>query len=349
MTESGISVPTILKPMLVIALLGLAAPTAAQGPDEGPPSVVVAAAAMESFPLEVQALGNASANESVEIRPVITATLTAIHFREGEVVESGKVLAELENVEPWAELAAARARLADSEAQFKRLSELYKSQSVAESQLNEITARREADLAAVSAAEARLAHTVIKAPFAGRLGLRRVSVGSLVSPSTIITTLDDTESIKLDFDVPEVFLARLETGLEVQAHSAAYSDQLFRGTVTSIDTRVDPVSRTVTVRSLIDNADGHLRAGMFMTVSLLKEDIRSLVVPEEAIVPERSKQYVWVVAADGLAEMREVRTGRRRPGQIEILDGLEAGENVIVEGTQKARQGQAVQARVRDT
>ena len=331
---------------LLAVMVALASPALAQSTA---PEVVVTEATVKSFPLSVEALGNAAANESVEIRPVIAATLTEVDFKEGQYVETGTVLARLENVEALADVAAARASLVESEAQHRRLSELYKTQAVAESQLAEVNARRESDMAAVAAAEARLAHTVIKAPFAGRLGLRRVSVGSLVGPDTVITTLDDTKSIKLDFDVPEVYLARLVVGLEVTAHSAAYPDRLFSGKVTSIDTRVDPVSRTVTVRSLVDNSDGLLRAGMFLTVTLLKQNIEALMVPEEAIVPERSKQFVWVVGDDSLAEQREVRTGRRRPGEVEILDGLQAGERVIVEGVQKARAGEPVAARERGT
>jgi membrane fusion protein (multidrug efflux system) len=278
----------------------------------------------------------------VEIRPVLAATLIAVHFTEGELVEAGTVLVELENTEALSEVAATRATLVESQSQYRRFTELYKTKAVSESQLNEATARRDADRAAVSASEARLAHTVIKAPFAGRLGLRRVSAGSLVGPETVITTLDDTASIKLDFDVPEVFLARLESGLTVNARSAAYPELEFQGTVTAIDTRVDPVSRTIMVRSVLNNEEGILRAGMFLTVTLLREDIKSLVIPEEAIVPERSQQFVWVVDGQNVAELREVRTGRRRPGQVEILAGLQAGERVIIEGTQKARHGQPV-------
>ena len=102
------------------------------------------------------------------------------------------------------------------------------------------------------------------------------------------------------------------------------------------------VSRTVTVRSKVDNPDGSLRAGMFLTVNVLQENIEALLVPEEAMVPEQSKQYVWVVDENSVAELREVRTGRRRPGEVEIVEGLSPGERVITEGTQKARQGQPV-------
>lgn len=330
-----------VRHLLLLGLLLLSPTLLAQAPGAAP-AVVVDRATLKSFPLSVEALGNARANESIELRPVISAILMSANFDEGQFVEAGSVLAELENVEPLAELASARANLAESEAQYQRLNKLFKTNVVAQSEVYEIAARRQADLAAVSAAEARLAHTVITAPFSGRLGLRRVSPGSLVTPLTVITTLDDTASIKLDFDVPEVFLALLKPGLEVTARNVAYPDQVFRGIVSSVDTRVDPVSRTVTVRAKVDNADGHLRPGMFLTVSLLRQDLIALMVPEQAIVPERSQQFVWVVDEASVAELREVRTGRRRPGEVEILDGLAPGDQVIIEGTQKARAGQPV-------
>jgi membrane fusion protein (multidrug efflux system) len=180
-------------------------------------------------------------------------------------------------------------------------------------------------------------------PFAGRIGLRRVSLGSLVGPGTVITTLDDTDVIKVDFDLPEVYLSRLEPGLTVRARSAAWPDQEFVGSVSSVDTRVDPISRTIRVRSVMPNENGLLRPGMFLTVTLLNESVEALVIPERALIPERSMQYVFVVADNRIAERRVVRIGRRRPGEVEILEGLSAGEMVIVDGTQKARDGQTVQ------
>jgi membrane fusion protein (multidrug efflux system) len=307
------------------------------------PGVVVSEVVIKPFPLSAEALGNARANEAVEIRPEITAAIVEILFEEGQTVAKGDILVRLESSEPLAELAAARAALVDSESQYRRSNELFKTRVVSESQLEQLEAKRDADLAAVNAAQARLDHTVIRAPFAGQLGLRRVSMGSIVGPSTVITTLDDTSSIKLDFNVPEVFLARLEPGLTVTAHSAAWPDLTFSGEVTTIDTRVDPVSRTVIVRALLPNDDRRLRPGMFLTVTVLKEDVESLMIPEQAIVPERSNQYVLVVGPDDIVERRQVETGRRRPGEVEILEGLLPGERVIIEGTQKARAGQQVE------
>lgn len=327
---------------LALSALMQACPAGAQ-PQSGAPGVIVSEAMIQPFPLSAEALGNTRANEAVDIRSEITAAITDIRFEEGQQVKQGDVLVMLENSEPLADLAAAKAALVDSESQYRRSAELFKTKVVSASQLEQIEARRDADLAAVRAAESRLAHTVIRAPFDGQLGLRRVSLGSIVSPATVITTLDDTSQIKLDFDVPEVFMARLERGLTVTAHSAAWPDLQFTGEVISIDTRVDPVSRTITVRALLPNDHRRLRPGMFMTVSLLKDDVVSLMIPEEALIPERSKQFVFVVGEGNVVERREVNTGRRRPGQVEILDGLEPGERVITEGTQKARPGMPVE------
>ena len=307
------------------------------------PRVIVAEAKPLDFPLTVEAPGTARANESVEIRPQISESVTAIHFTEGQRVEAGTVLLELEDSEAKADVAAARAALVESETQASRAQELFKTKAVSASVLDQRTARRDADRAALDAAQSRLADTKIRAPFAGRLGLRRVSLGSLVTPSTIITTLDDTDTIKLDFDVPETALSLLAEGLVVEALSAAWPDQRFRGEVATIDTRVDPVSRTITVRARVPNQGALLRPGMFLAVRLLRENVSALMVPEQALVPEQSRQYVWVVGDGNAVEKREVRTGRRRPGQVEIVDGLQAGERVVTEGTQKIRPGTSVE------
>jgi membrane fusion protein (multidrug efflux system) len=316
--------------------------SAASTPAQDAPGVVVAPVTRIAFPLKVEALGTARANESVEIRPKITETVTAIRFEEGEYVKARQVLIELEDAEARAAVAAARAALLDSESKYQRAQELFESDLIPESQVESAAAQRDADQAALDAAEAGLADTVVRAPFAGRVGLRRVSLGSLVAPSTVITTLDDTDTIKLDFDVPETALGLVATELPVVAHSAAWPDEDFEGTVASIDTRVDPVSRTLTVRALLPNREHLLRPGMFLTVELLRRDVTALMIPEQSIVPEQSRQFVLVVDDEGVVSKHEVRIGRRRPGQVEVLDGVEEGELVVVEGTQKARPGSRV-------
>jgi membrane fusion protein (multidrug efflux system) len=279
----------------------------------------------------------------VEIRPQISEVVTAIHFTEGQRVEAGHVLVELEDSEAKAAVAAARAALVESESRARRAQDLFKTKAISASDVDQRLARRDADRAGLDAATSRLADTRVAAPFPGRVGLRRVSLGGLVTPSTVMTTLDDTDTIKLDFDVPETALALLAEGLPVAARSAAWDGVDFRGEVAAIDTRVDPATRTVTVRALLPNGEGRLRSGMFLTVKLLRENVTALMIPEQAIVPERSRQYVLVVGAGNAVEKREVRTGRRRPGQVEVLSGLAEGERVVAEGTQKARPGGTVE------
>jgi membrane fusion protein (multidrug efflux system) len=175
------------------------------------------------------------------------------------------------------------------------------------------------------------------------VGLRNVSLGSFVDSSVVITTLDDVETIKLDFSVPEAFLNVLVEGMTVSAGSSVYPDIQFDGKVQSIDTRVDPSSRSVQVRALIENSDGKLKPGMFMTVDLERPRGDQLLAPEQAIVPEGSQQFVFVVA-DSVVEKRLVTLGRRTPGYVVIEDGLQAGDTIITEGTQKVRDGSVVES-----
>jgi membrane fusion protein (multidrug efflux system) len=324
-----------------VAILVLIAPAAGSNPDD-PPGVRVAEARVVDFPLQIKALGTARANESVEIRSLVSQRIVSIEFEEGERVEKGRVLVQLQSAEARADVASARATLAESKSHLSRARELYKTNAVSTSELDQRLTRRDADKAALDAAQARLSDTQIRAPFAGVLGLRHVSLGSYVTPDSVITTLDDTDTIKLDFAVPETVLAQLERGLPMIASSAAWPEVRFEGRVSAIDTRVDPISRTLTVRALLPNGTGRLRPGMFLTVTLMRADVSALVVSESAIVPDRSRQFVLVVGEDDVIERREVRLGRRRPGFVAIVEGLKAGELVVVEGAQKALPGRPV-------
>jgi membrane fusion protein (multidrug efflux system) len=296
------------------------------------------------FDNEVEALGTARANESINVTAEISNIVTAIGFKEGEQVAKGQVLVELDSAEARADLAIAEAALKDSRSQFARSRELFATRALSEAQLDQLEATLVSNEARVAAAKARLEDTVIRAPFAGRVGLRRISVGSLVSPGETITTLDDLSVIKLDFSVPEVFLSTLRRGLEIRAKSPAYPDEVFGGKVASIDSRVDPVSRSVTVRAQLDNREGRLKPGMFMTVALVKSEGRALMLAEQALVPENDDQFVYRVV-DGKAAKTLVETGRRRPGEVEIVAGLEEGDVVVIEGTIKLRDGAAVALR----
>jgi membrane fusion protein (multidrug efflux system) len=319
------------------------APGAGGGRSNVPAAVTTAVVRSERLSQKLEALGNARANESVDISSKTSNVVTAVRFRDGERVRLGQVLVQLDDATTRADVAAAQAAVTESESQYNRSRELLNTQALSKSQFEQLEATLKSNRAKLQAAQARLQDTVIRAPFSGRVGLRRVSVGTLISPGDVITTLDDTSVIKLDFSVPESFVATLREGLSVRASAPAFPGRSFAGKVSSIDSRVDVNTRSVLVRALLANEDGALKPGMFLNVSLSKDDRETLVIPEEALTPEAEKQFVFVVA-DGKAQRREVRIGGRSPGNVEILAGLDAGDRVIVEGTQKVRHGAPVNA-----
>lgn len=300
--------------------------------------VVTAEAIIKPFGVEIEAVGTARANESVEVTSKTSNTVSAIRFEEGDRVRKGSVLVEFDSAEERAALAEAEAALAESMNNFKRSRDLYTQQALSVSQLDLIEATLKGNQARVDVAKARLADTIIRASFDGNTGFRRVSVGSLVSPGTVITTLDDASLIKLDFTVAETNLYMLQKGLPVRATTAGLPGREFTGKVTQIDSRVDPVSRSIAVRAELPNTKGELRPGMFMTVKLSGAVAPALIVPEGAIVPEQGRTYVFVVE-NGEATRRQVTLGKRRPGEVEIVEGLKEHERVVVEGTQNLRDG----------
>ena len=318
------------------------AETRAPGGWGGATKVVTQTLELQPLVDEIQALGTARANESVEIRPRVASLVTRIGFEEGQIVAQGDLLVELENSEIKAELAQAEASLSESLSLYNRSKELKTTQAISESSLETLLAQVKVNEANVAAERAKLRNTEVRAPFAGRVGLRRVSPGSFVDTSTVITTLDDVATIKLDFSVPETFITVVSEGMKILAHSVVYPERIFEGTVASIDTRLDPVSRAVQVRATMANDDRALKPGMFMTVDLQRDRGEVLMAPEQAIVPEGTSQYVFVVA-DGVVEKRAVALGRRIPGFVVIAEGLAPGEAVITEGTSKVRDGSQVE------
>jgi len=329
-----------LAPLLFLALY-LPFATAAAAPAT---SVIVAAARLERFEDHIEALGTLRASESVELSSSITETVSAVYFEDGDRVAAGKLLVEMTSDEEHAQLEEARAMVEEARRQYERVQSLQQQGTAAASLLDErrrdwVTAR-----ARLAAIESRLKDRLIKAPFAGVVGLRNVSVGALVEPGDVITTLDDDSRMKLEFPVPSLHLASLRAGMPVVAVTAAYGAREFRGEVKAIDSRIDPVTRSVLVRAMLPNSDRALRPGMLMRVDLLRNIRQSLVIPEEALLPVGARQFVLVVneAENNTVARREVRLGARRPGRAEILEGLQAGEKVITHGTTRVKPGDQV-------
>jgi len=302
-----------------------------------------------------ESVGTARANESVVITAKQTGNVAIIGFEEGQRVRKDHVLIELENKERRADLDQARAELEQSRAardeirqSLDRAKQLRVSGNVTEARLDQLESQfRAADgrvrsmEARIRSVDARLDDVRLNAPFAGRVGLRQVSIGALVQPGTVITTLDDVSKIKVDFNVPEIFLGRLKTDLEATAKTSAYPGKVFTGKVTAIDTRIDPATRSVKVNALFDNADDLLKPGLFLSVEIILDRREAVMVAEEAVLAEGIKHFVFVVK-DNKIERREIKLNQRLPGEVEVASGLKADEVVVARGIQRARHGQTV-------
>jgi membrane fusion protein (multidrug efflux system) len=195
----------------------------------------------------------------------------------------------------------------------------------------------------VLALEVAIADHTVRAPFTGVLGLRRVSVGSLLQSSTVIATLDDLSVVKVDFTIPETWLSAVRVGQPVMSRTDAWPKQAFPGTVSAIDTRLDPSTRSATIRAIVPNRDIALRPGMLMKVQVDRGEAPSLQVPEDSIVQRGDKHFVYVVGDDGIAHEVTITVGRRQVGRVEVLGGVDAGQRVVVEGIVRVRDGVRVE------
>lgn len=291
---------------------------------------------------QFQALGTANANEAVTITTKVAGLVRSVNFDEGKLAKKGEVLVELDDREARATLAVSSAQMRNARLLFERAQQLVKSNNIALAKVDEITSALQAAESQVEAAKARLSDLQIIAPFDGRLGLRRISPGSLVTQNTAITTLDDTSVIKLDFSVPEILLSKIAVGTTVLARNDVNPERTYNGTVRTINSRIDPVTRAIEIRALVNNEDNSLKPGMLMTVELtLAERKGALLISESALVPEGSDQYVYKVE-DQRAVRTLIKIGARKRGSVEVLDGLTAGEQVIIGGVQKVRNGTRV-------
>lgn len=290
----------------------------------------------------LEAVGTAKANESIDLTAKTTETVAVVNFKDGQSVPKGFLVAELSAREQSADVNAAIASLNEAEQTLKRVKSLTDKGFVTKAALDTAKAQRDSAAARVAAMRSRMTDRAIRTPFAGKLGLRRVSAGALLRPGDVITTLDDISKIKVDFTVSETQLAAVKPGQPVRAAAAAYPGRTFTGVVDSIDTRIDPQSRTIAIRAVFENQDSQLLPGMLLTVGIESNKRQSLALPEQALVPIEAKQYVFTVDAEEKADRKEVIIGQRDPGFVEILSGIDGTEKVVVEGTLRLRPGASI-------
>lgn len=329
----------------------LAAPVCAQKPTEPnrPLDIIAQTVAVRDLQNNIEALGNLRATESTLITAKTTKTVTQIHFDDGQRVSKGAVLVEMTNAEESALLEEARLTANEAKRQWDRTQGLAKTGAISPALLDESQRNSETANARFLAVQARLKDLVITAPFSGVVGLRDISVGSLISPGQTITTLNDDSKMKLDFTVPAVYVRSLRIGLPIEAQSHDLGDKSFKGKIFSIDNKVDEVTRSIKVRAILDNPSHELTQGLLMTV-VVRADIRkALVISEAALVPMGSNNFVFVLQpskkageSPWVAEKRQIYIGQRYKGLVEVERGLQAGEKVVTHGLQKIHAGQAI-------
>lgn len=312
----------------------------ANRPASGGRVQVVAAPVRQAAVVErIESIGTARAREAVTVTSRVSGIVAAIRFEEGQKVEAGDILVELDRTQQVAALDRARAAADDARTKLDRARRLRATQAVAEAQIDQLEAALRQAEAQVRESAAKVEEMKIIAPFSGRVGLRQVSLGALIQPGTVVTTLDDLSRLRVEFAVPEVYVARLAVGQRVVATSSAYEDRRFDGEVTVVDTRIDPATRTVRTVAEFANPDETLKPGLFLNIALtLAERPVALLVPEEAIDPVGDRTFVFAVR-DGRAVRQEVQLGTRVHGEVEVTSGVTADDQVVVRGLQRLRNG----------
>lgn len=310
-------------------------------PPGGAPPMPVEAAQVRVGMVErtVTAVGSLLSNESVVVRPEIAGRISEIAFKEGQRVTRGTVLVRLDDAIARATLAQAQASIAFSRAELSRADQLVRQNTGPLRNREQASAKLLADEAAVQLAKAQLDKQVITAPFDGVLGLRKASVGDFVQAGKDIVNLEDIDTLKLDFRVPEMFLPAVKVGQTVKVAVDAFGGRSFDGTVYAIDPLVDVNGRALAIRARVPNPDGSLRPGLFARVSLTLTTVPDAVlIPEQAIVAFGKDQFVFKVV-DGKVAQTRVTLGERRNAEVEISKGLAPGDMVVTAGQLKIRDG----------
>lgn len=309
-------------------------------PSRGPRTVTVETALItrEMLKQTVEAVGTSRARQSVEITPFASGRLVELAVTPGQKVQSGAILARLDDEIQRADLTEAEALLEEQTRATERAEQLRASRSVAQTTVEAAHAKLAVARATVNCAKRRLEDRVIRAPFDGQLGMADADLGALINAGDMLTRLDDLSEVEVEFSLPETLYADIRIGMPVNAIAAAFPGREFMGKVTEIDNRIDRISRSFQVRATIPNPDGELPPGMFMSLSLTLSATDYLVAPEEAIIAQAAETFVFIIS-EGKAERRKVKTGLRKAGMIAILSGVEPGEAVAIRGLQSLRDG----------
>lgn len=333
-----------LTRLLTVAAAMAAFPALGQG---GPPggyavsveTTVISYSSMES---SVTAVGTIIAEASATIRAEVPGQVLAVHFREGQRVSKGDRLFSIEATVLEAEVNEARANASRSESAFTRAQELQQKGLISGTDYDAARANYDVDRARLRSSMARLSKTVIRAPFDGYTGLRRINVGDYATIGQELVDVVKLDPLRVDFSVPETLLAKVQPEQTIEVSVDAYPSETFPGKIVAVSPYSDVQGHNLEVRAELPNGELKLRPGLFVRVDIslgTKED--AILIPEQAIWPIGQDKTVFVVT-DGKAESRVVRLGERQPGTVEVVSGLEVGEVIVTAGQMKLYDGAAV-------
>jgi membrane fusion protein (multidrug efflux system) len=316
--------------------------------------VPVEVARVEAMRLEddTQAVGTVRSRQGVMLRPEVSGRIAKLTFNDGQRVRRSQLLVQLDDSLQRAQVQQAQAQASIARTNLQRNRELLAQNFISQSAVDQTLANLQVADAQVALAQAQLERMKIVAPFDGVVGLRVVNVGDYVKDGADLVNIEDLSSVWVDFRLPERFIARLKPGQGVQVTLDAFPGRQFTGRIDALDSQLDTNGRSVLVRAKLANAGGELRAGMYARSRVVFE-VRenALVVPEEALVPMGDKQYLYKVIDEGqnkMARRIEARIGQRVPGKVEVLEGLKAGDVVVVAGQSRLGRADAVAVRIVD-
>ena len=306
--------------------------------------VIVAPISFDGRTQRVEAVGNAEAVNSVAIFPAVGDLVTAVHFRAGQRVLQGDVLVELDSRRQRTDLARARIELADAERTVERLAASRERGAIPQSDLDDAITLRDLSEVRLREAETNLEDRFVRAPFDGYVGITDVEVGDRISTSTLITTLDERAELLINFQAPETALMLLQQNETVRATPWQNTNENLTLAITDIDSRVDPQTRTIRVRAVLNNENDRFRPGMSFRVALAIEGEFYAVIPEAALMWGAEGAYVWRVN-EGKAERVNVEIQQRRRGELLVEASLTNEDLIVVEGVQTLRPGQSLEIR----
>lgn len=336
--------------LVVLVVFGLLAipklmPDAKSGMNKkgpgGPVLVGTVKVGTGSLSTTLTAAGTLRAEEEVELRTEVPGRVLSIHFNEGQQVARGSLLLKLNDAELKAQLKKVNANLRLKEQTERRNKSLLEKGGISQEAYDLSRTELDATIADKELLEEQIRKTEVRAPFTGKIGLRNISVGSNLPAQALIASLQQTHQLKLDFQVPERYVALVKPGLEI-GFTVDGSRSAYKASILAIEPRIDANTRNLLVRARVSNLSQELFPGSFARVNLaLNQDNKAVLIPTQAVVPVLKGQKVFVVSGDSVVE-RRIELGQRRDSVVQVLSGLEKGEEIVVKGVIQLRAGSKI-------